>query len=131
VVLVVDFAAFDASTRELLRGKEADAFPDDLALLRRFERALRKSDEVVADRLVRSKREQARLDRRLAEVLDRGAFELRSGRPSKAGHDDRPPETEIIRLDYSYNCGEACGTSGRVFLTRACQELVAVTDWVG
>ena len=131
VVLVIDFGVFESTTRQLLKEQGAERLPDEASLLRRFGQALDKHDEVQAERFVLGKHEQERLDRRLAEVLDQGAFVIRqakpaSGRPAR----DRPGADTIFRLDYSYNCGDRCGTSGRVFVTRSCQELVAVTDWV-
>jgi hypothetical protein len=132
VVLVIDYAVLDANLRAFVKEQGAERAPEEVDLLRRLHMAFGGGDEVAGDRLVRTPREQARLDRRLAEVLDRGAFALRPGKPaSGSGALGRTPASEIIRLDYSYNCGERCGTSGRIFLTRSCQELVAVTDWVG
>lgn len=132
VVLVIDYAVLDGNMRAFVKEQGAERSPEEVTLLQRFDQAFVKDDEVAGDRLVHTPREQARLDRRLAEVLDRGAFALRPGKPTTgSGAIGRAPASEIIRLDYSYNCGESCGTSGRIFLTRSCQELVAVTDWVG
>ena len=68
----------------------------------------------------------------MAEVLDRGAFLVRDARAAskKTMATERAAPDLILRLDYSYECGDSCGTGGRVFFTDACQQLVAVTDWV-
>jgi len=132
VVLVVDFAAFEASTQEFLKEQGADRFPEEVGLLRRFAQVLKSSDEVEADTLVRNVREQERLDLRLADVFERRAFLIRDVRPAAKGTTAivaTSPDL-VLRLDYNYDCGDLCGTGGRVFLTDSCQQLVAVTDWV-
>ena len=132
VVLVVDFTALEASMQEFLKEQGADRFPEELSLLRRFAQALKSSDEVEADALVRNIREQERLDFRLADVFERRAFLIRDMRPTSKGTAAIVPTAPdlVLRLDYSYDCGDLCGTGGRVFLTDSCQQLVAVTDWV-
>jgi hypothetical protein len=132
VVLVIDYPVLEETLRAFLKQKGAEKFPEEGRLLQRFSQALRNRDEVDADPLVQSKLEQERLDLRLAEVFDEGAFEIRDARGAskKAGATPRAAPDLILRLDYAYECGERCGTGGRIFLTDACQQLVAVTDWV-
>jgi hypothetical protein len=130
--LVIDFEVLDATTREFLKEQGAGGFPEEVNLLRRFAEAMKSRDEVQADALVRGDLERERLDFRLAEVLDRGAFLIRDVQPMSKGAvaTVRAAAELILRLDYSYECGDRCGTGGRVFFTDACQQLVAVTDWV-
>jgi hypothetical protein len=132
VLLVIDFEVLDATTQEFLKEKGTAGFPEEVNLLRRFAEAMRSRDEVQADSLVRGDLERERLDFRLAEVLDRGAFLIRDVPPisKNAVATVRAAADLILRLDYSYECGDRCGTGGRVFFTDACQQLVAVTDWV-
>jgi hypothetical protein len=132
VLLVIDFIVLDATTQEFLKEKGAGGFPEEVNLLRRFAEAMKSRDEVQADSLVRGKLEQERLDFRLAEVLDRGAFLIRDVQPisKNAVATVRAAADQVLRLDYNYECGDRCGTGGRVFFTDACQQLVAVTDWV-
>jgi hypothetical protein len=132
VHLVIDFEVFELTTQDFLKDQGAERFREEGNLLRRFAQAMRSRDEVQADFLVRSNLEQERLDFLLASVLDRGAFLIRSVLPNstKALATFRPSADLILRLDYSYECGDLCGTGGRVFFTDACQQLVAVTDWV-
>ena len=147
VLLVIDFDVLDVSTREFLKEREAksrgeppssgrrepsQSLPEEVGLLQRFAQALKNRDEVDADSLLRSKLEQERLDFRLAEVFERGAFLIRWVQPisKKVVPAARATADLILRLDFSYECGDQCGTGGRVFFTDACQQLVAVTDWV-
>jgi hypothetical protein len=132
VLLVIDFEVLEGTTQDFLKEPGAASFPEDGDLVRRFAQALRGRDEVQADLLVRSNLEHERLGFLLAVVLDRGAFSLRGVQPEskKALAPSRPNPDLILRLDYSYECGDRCGTGGRVFFTAACQQLVAVTDWV-
>ena len=132
VLLAVDFTALEATTQEFLKEQGAERFPEEVRLLQRFAQALKSSDEVDADALVRGKREQERLDFRLADVFERGAFLIRDARPTSKRRTAIAPTAPdlILRLDYNYDCGDLCGTGGRVFLTDSCQQLVAVTDWV-
>ena len=132
VLLVIDFEVLDSTTQAFLKEHGAERFPEDVQLLQPFAQALRSRDEVDADSLLRSKREQERLDFRLAEVFERGAFLIRGVQPisKKATLPVRAAPDLILRLDFSYECGDLCGTGGRVFFTDVCQQLVAVTDWV-
>ena len=132
VLLVIDFEALEGTTQDFLKEPGAASFPAEGALVRRFAQALRGRDEVQADMLVRSNLEHERLGFLLATVLDRGAFLLRGVQPEskKALAPSRPAPDLILRLDYNYECGDRCGTGGRVFFTAACEQLVAVTDWV-
>ena len=132
VLLVIDFEVLDSTTQDFLKEKGANGFSEEVNLLQRFAQALKSRDEVQAEAFVRSNLERGWLDFRLAEVLDRGAFLIRGAPPgSKIGVATVAPAADLIlRLDYSYDCGDRCGTGGRVFLTDACQQLVAVTDWV-
>ena len=131
VLLVIDFQVLEATTEDFLKRQGAESFPEEGNLLRRFAQAMKSRDEVQADLLVRSNLEHERLGLLLAAVLDRGAFLIRSVPPDsrKALATPRPAADLILRLDYSYECGDRCGTGGRVFFTDACQQLVAVTDW--
>jgi hypothetical protein len=131
VQLVIDFEVLDSTTQDFLKEVGASRFPEEVNLLQRFAQAMKSRDEVQADSLVRSKLEQERLDFRLAEVLDRGAFVIRDLQPASKGAvaTVRAAADLILRLDYNYECGDRCGTGGRVFFTDACQQLVAVTDW--
>ncbi len=132
VVLVIDSLVLEETTQAFLKEQGAQRFPEEARLLLRFSQALKNRDEVDADALVRSPLEQERLDLRMAEVLDRGAFLVRDARAAskKTMATARAAPDLILRLDYSYECGDSCGTGGRVFFTDACQQLVAVTDWV-
>jgi hypothetical protein len=132
VLLVIDFEVLEVTTRDFLKDQGGERFPEEVNLLRRFAQAMKSRDEVQADLLVRGNLEHERLDLLLAAVLDRGAFLIRGVPPDtkKALAKLRPPADLILRLDYSYECGALCGTGGRVFFTDACQQLVAVTDWV-
>jgi hypothetical protein len=132
VLLVIDFEVLDSTTQDFLKEKGASKFPEEGNMLRRFAEAMKSRDEVKADTLVQGALEQERLDLRLAEVLDRGAFLIRGVPPATKGAAATvPPAADLIlRLDYNYECGDRCGTGGRVFFTDACQQLVAVTDWV-
>ena len=135
VLLVVDFEVLDSITQEFLKehgGAASQRFPEEVRLLQRFVQAFKSRDEVDADSLLRGKLEQERLDFRLAEVFERGAFLIRGVQPNskKTVPTARAASDLILRLDFSYECGERCGTGGRVFFTDACQQLVAVTDWV-
>lgn len=131
VLLVIDFEAFEGITQGHLKEQGGD-LPEEVDLLKRLSLAMKSQDEASADLLVKTRPEQTWLDLRLAEVLDRGAFQIRDvfPRSSKTAATVRPAPDLILRLDYSYECGDLCGTGGRVFLTDACQQLVAVTDWV-
>ena len=131
VLLVINFDVLDVSTREFLKEHGTASFPEEVGLLQRFAQALKYRDEVDADPLLRSKLEQERLDFRLAEVFERGAFLIRWMQPisKKVAPAARAAADLILRLDFSYECGDQCGTGGRVFFTYACQQLVAVTDW--
>ncbi len=132
VVLVIDYAVLEETTQAFLKQKGAEKFPEEVRLLQRFSQAFKNRDEVDAGPLVQSRLEQERLDFRLAEVFDQGAFVIRDAR----GTSQKPMATAraapdmILRLDYIYECGDRCGTGGRVFLTDGCEQLVAVTDWV-
>ena len=135
VLLVIDFEVLDSITQEFLKergGATSQRFPEEARLLQRFVQAFKNRDEVDADSLLRGTLEQERLDFRLAEVFERGAFLIRGVQPNskKTVPTARAASDLILRLDFSYECGERCGTGGRVFLTDACQQLVAVTDWV-
>jgi hypothetical protein len=132
VVLVIDFLVLEETTQAFLKEQGAQRFSEETRLLMRFSLALKNRDEVDADALVRSPLEQERLDFRMADVLDRGAFLVRDARAAskKAMATARAAPDRILRLDYSYECGDSCGTGGRVFFTDACQQLVAITDWV-
>jgi hypothetical protein len=103
VVLAIDFVVFDSATQDFLKEASAGRFPEEANLLRRFAQAMKNRDEVKADALVRSKLEQVRLDFRLAEVLDRGAFLIRNMQTGSRAAPDL-----ILRLDYSYECGDRC-----------------------
>jgi len=132
VVLVIDFDVLQSTTREFLKEEGPARFPEDAELLRRLSQADKSGDEIQGDALVRTQGERARLDLRLAVVLDRGAFLIRDLRPKSKGPEPaiRAAADRILRLDYNYECGDLCGTGGRVFYTDGCQQLVAVTDWV-
>jgi hypothetical protein len=132
VLLVIDFEMLDSTTQDFLKEKGASKFPEESNMLRRFGEAMKSRDEIKADTLVQGALEQKRLDLRLAEVLDRGAFLIREVPPATKGAAATvvPAADLILRLDYTYECGDRCGTGGRVFFTNACQQLVAVTDWV-
>ncbi len=132
VVLVIDYLVLEETTRAFLKQKGAEKFPEETRLLQRFSLAFRNHDEVDAGPLVQSKLEQERLDYRLAEAIDQGAFVVRDARGSskKAPATAQAAPDLLLRLDYSYECGDECGTGGRVYLTDACQQMVAVTDWV-
>jgi hypothetical protein len=135
VLLVIDFEVLDSITQEFLKergGATSQRFPEEVRLLQRFVQAFKNRDEVDADSLLRGKLEQEQLDFRLAEVFERGAFLIRWMPPiSKRTVPTVHASADLIlRLDFSYECGERCGTGGRVFFTDACQQLVAVTDWV-
>jgi hypothetical protein len=133
VQLLIDFEVLDSTTRDFLKEQGHNRkFPEEVNLIARFAQALKNHDEVDADRMVRSKLEQERLDFRLADVFDRGAFLIREAPASskRPAIGVRVATDLILRLDYSYDCGDQCGTGGRVFLTDACQQLAAVTDWV-
>jgi len=130
VRLAIDFAVLDSSTRKFLQENGAERFPEEQNLLRRFARALRTKDEVDADALVRGGRERARLDFRLAEVLEQGAFTISPIEPRKPTRQARRPTANgIFRLEYSLRCGDLCGEGGRVFVTDSCRQIVAVVDW--
>jgi hypothetical protein len=130
VRLAIDFAVLDASTRKFLQENGPERFPEEQRLLRRFARALRAKDEVEADALVRGARERGRLDFRLAEVLEQGAFTISPIEPRKPTRQARRPTAKgIFRLQYSLRCGDLCGEGGRAFVTDSCRELVAVVDW--
>ena len=135
VLLVIDFEVLDSITQEFLKergGATSQRFPEEVRLLQRFVQAFKNRDEVDADSLLRGKLEQEQLDFRLAEVFERGAFLIRWMPPisKRTVPTVRAAADLILRLDFSYECGERCGTGGRVFFTDACQQLVAVTDWV-
>ena len=132
VLLVIDFEVLEVTAQDFLKEHGAESFPEEGNLLRRFAQAMKSRDEVQADLLVLSNLEHERLGFLLAAVLDRGAFLIRGVPPElkKALASSRPAADLILRLDYSYECGDRCGTGGRVFFTDACQQLVAVTDWV-
>jgi len=132
VLLVIDFEVLEGITQDFLKEHVAERFPEEAALLKRFSQALKTRDELQADSLVRSNLEHERLGLLLAAVLDRGAFLIRQAPPcaKHAATVVRAAADLILRLDYSYECGDRCGTGGRVFFTDACQQLVAVTDWV-
>jgi len=132
VLLVVDFLVFEEITQAFLKEQGTERFPEETRLLQRFSQALKNRDEVEAGPLVRSQLEQERLDFRLADVFDHGSFLIRDARAvsKKALPTARAAPDLILRLDYSYDCGDLCGTGGRVFFTDGCQQLVAVTDWV-
>ena len=132
VVLVIDFEVLDSTTQDFLKEHGAERFPEEVRLFQRFAQAFKHRDEVDADSILRSKLEQERLDFRLAEVFEHGAFLIRDVQPisKKAAPTVRAAADLILRIDFSYDCGDRCGTGGRVFFTNACQQLVAVTDWV-
>lgn len=132
VELVIDFDVLESTTQEFLREEGATRFPEDADLLRRLAQAMKSDDEIQGDALARTQGERARLDLRLAVVLDRGAFLIRDLRPKSKGPAPilQAAADYIVRLDYNYECGDLCGTGGRVFYTDACQQLLAVTDWV-
>jgi hypothetical protein len=132
VLLVIDFEVFEGITQDFLKEKGGESFPEEVGLLKRFSQALKTRDEIQADLLVRSNLEHERLGLLLAAVLDRGGFLIRNLQPfsKNAAAPVRAAPDLILRLDFSYECGDQCGTGGRVFLTDACQQLVAVPDWV-
>ncbi len=130
VLLVIDHAVLAGTTREFLKKQGADRFPEETKLLKRFAEALQKADEVDGDALVKERYAQRRLEFRLAEVLERGAFALR--RPPPPG---KPAATTampavILRVSYSHHCGDLCGAGGRVFVTESCEELLSMQDWI-
>jgi hypothetical protein len=131
VLLVIDFEALEGITQDFLKEQGAEKFPEEVGLLKRFSQAMKSRDEFQADLLVRSNLEHQRLGLLLAGALDRGAFLIRNVQPfsKSAATTVRATADLVLRLDYSYECGDSCGTGGRVFFTDACQQLVAVTDW--
>ena len=132
VELVIDFDALEWIARDFRKDQGAKKSPEGSPVLRRFVLAMKHVDEIQADLLVRTGEEQKWLDLRLAAVLDSGAFLIRSRRPQRkrAVATIPVPADRALRLDYNYECGEKCGTGGRVYYTSVCQQLLAVTDWV-
>jgi hypothetical protein len=128
VMLVVDLAVLESTTKRFLKENGANRFPEETNLLRRFAKALATRDEVDGDPLVKSKREQSRLEYRLADVLEQGGFAL--SQPMSPANGKPPSPDTILRLEYSHHCGSLCGSGGRVFLTPSCQELLRVMDWI-
>jgi hypothetical protein len=123
VTLVLDHAVFAATTRAFLDRYGPGGFPEETELLRRFSEELAHADEIDADRIVGDGRLLQRFEYRLAEILERGGFEVRAA----AG---KPEANRILRLEYTHHCGGLCGSGGRVFVTDTCQPIVRVLDWI-
>jgi len=126
MVLVIDHDVLETTARAFLTAHGADRFPEEVRLLKVFAEKLRKADEVEADPLLRNLAERSRLDFRLAEVLERGGFQLRPARKPAHG----PTPGVILRLRYQVDDGELAGYGGRVFVSETCERLVGVSDWV-
>jgi hypothetical protein len=125
VLLVIDHAAFHSKTVAFLEKNSAERFPAEASLLRQFLKQLETADEAEVDETLLTHVVQRQLSYRLAAVLEEGAFEIRSLR---RGGKDSTSSSAILRLDWSYYCGDICAGVGRVFVTEGCQELVSVTD---
>jgi hypothetical protein len=130
VTLVLDHATFEATTRAFLAENGDDRFPEEKSLLARFAEGLDRTHELEADPIVSTDRLRDRFDYRLAEVLERGEFELRPATPSTAERPTVNGPGVLLRLEYSHHCGNLCGSGGRVFVTDACQTVVEVMDWI-
>jgi hypothetical protein len=132
VVLVIDHAVFHSKAVAFLNKNGAERFPEETSMLRQFAKQLEKTDEADIDETKLTGASRNRLAFRLADVLEAGAFEVRDSRPTKT--ENGPPSTPssgvILRIDWSYYCGQLCAGQGRIFVTKGCQELVAVTDLI-
>jgi hypothetical protein len=125
VLLVIDHAVFHSKTVAFLEKNGAKRFPAEASLLRQLLKQLETADEAEIDESLLTNLAQRQLSYLLAAVLEEGAFEIRSLR---RGGKDSTSSNAILRLDWSYYCGDLCAGEGRVFITESCQELVSVTD---
>jgi len=125
VLLVIDYAVLHSKTVAFLEKNGPERFPEEASMLRQFLTQLERADEAEIDETLFTNASQRRLSFRLAAVLEEGAFEIRA--PGRIGKKS-DPSSVILRLDWSYYCGNLCAGEGRVFITEGCQELVSVTD---
>jgi hypothetical protein len=125
VLLVVNHEVLHSRTVAFLEKNGAKRFPEEASMLRQFLNQLERMDEAEIDETKLTNEAQRRLSYRLAAVLDEGAFEIR---PLRRTGRNRSSSSIILRLDWSYYCGDLCAGEGRVFITEDCQELVSVTD---
>ena len=127
VLLVVDHAVLHAQAVAFLKEIGAKRFPEEARMLQQFLKQLERADEAEINESQLTARTRERLPFRLADALDAGAFEIRT--PARMGKNASSSKT-VLRLDWSYYCGQLCAGEGRVFVTESCQELVSVTDMI-
>jgi hypothetical protein len=127
VFLVVDHSAIHDGLVSFLGKHDDTRFPEGRNLMRRFERLLEDTSEAVVDDTTMTMWERKLLDRRLGAVLEDGKFAIRASEEPLA-KPSGPEASTIIRLDWSYYCGDLCAGTGRTFITRGCQVLASVTD---
>jgi hypothetical protein len=127
VFLVVDHSLLHEGLQRFRKDHDDRRFPEAENLMRRFLTLMEDADEAMVNESALNRWERALLDNRLAAVLEDGRFQIRTS-PKPQGRKDDSTSTTIIRLDWSYFCGELCSGKGRTFVTQSCQELVSVTD---